>query len=447
MFANQFKAFSQIYPEISVSPTNSYALPGQKFNISITISNVAKLYAYQVYISFNPEVLEVIDVIQGDFLKRGVYKTFWQPKWNNSQGLIQVWESMLRPDPETSGSGELFKVTFKVKEPGSSILDLQDTKLSDPFKGPITHLTNDGIFSTVKLALEPKEMRGAEYAPGRNIAINLTLYGAIKKLYGFNITIKYDVKIINATHLELHELLQTPNENQTTIDHLNGIVSIYFACKPGAPSTNNTGRIATLFFNIIDVGETSIQILNSKLLDIDGEEILHLIQNAYIYNVLRNIAIIPSETSVSSLLVKSGETVTLTLKISNTGVLNETSYLIVYGLNDFTAIIGGPVKFTIERESNITLEVTLSTIGLEGNYTILIVISPIPGESTLSDNSYQYPSLITVYPKAQKGVFPSELILAFIAAVIVVAILGIILYKYKSKEHEKDLKVYSSSSI
>jgi len=433
-----FRSIAQIYPQISIIPQTSYVLLEQDFNVSITVSNVENLYTYQVYINFSSEILEVKDIIQGDFLRRGTYNTFWQPKWNNTEGLIQVWESMLHPDPASSGSGELFKVTFKTKKAGSSLLHLFNTALKDSFKARMYHETNDGFVTTTKMELIPKEMKGRGYEPGDTISVNVTLSGAIENLYGFNLTIKYDNKIINATSVELRQLLAMPNENYTIINNDKGLISLNVTCKNGAPSTNTTGPIATITFDIVGFGETFIEIVNSKLININGEEILHVLEKASLYNILRNIAIIPNETFISSESVIAGENITLNLKVLNNGDMNETFTVLVYAINEFTAIIGGPNEYTIAKESNKTLEITLSTNGLEGNYTVIITLLGVPNESNLTDNEYQYPSLISVYPKKESFTFPFEWILYIIVIVIAVIVVAVV-YK-KRKKLNRSLK-------
>jgi hypothetical protein len=434
-FTPQINVKAGIYPQISIIPQAIYAVPGQEFNVSVTISDVTNLYGYQVYINFSSEVLEVVDVIQGDFLKRGTYNTFWQPKWDNTVGQIQVWESMLRPDPASSGSGELFKVNFNVKKAGSSMLQLWGTDLVDPYQAKIKHTTNDGLVATVKIELTPKEMKGREYGPGSTASVNVTLAGAVENLYGFDLTIKYNTTIINATSVNLYELLGEPNENYTNINTDEGIINLNVTCKLGASPTNATGSLATITFDIVGIGETSIDIINSRLIDVNGEDIIPILESAYLYGVFRNIGIISSETLISPLSVTAGENLTLNLGVFNDGIVNETFTAIVYayGADGFNAIIGGPKEYAIESESNKTLEITLSTIGLGGNYTVIVKISYVPGEADLTDNEYQYPSLIIVRPLMEASIFPFESLLYAVVIIVVVVIVGLAIYKKRKK--------------
>lgn len=445
-FTPEFRSMAQVYSEISVIPQTSFVLPEQDFNVSITVSNVNNLYTYQVYINFSSEILEVKDIFQGDFLSRGTFTTFWQPKWNNTEGLIQVWESMLRPDPPSFGSGELFKVAFKAKKGGSSLLHLFETKLIDNFKAPIRHETKDGIVTTAKIELIPKEMKGQGYGPGDTLSINVTLSGVIENLYGLNLTIKYDSKIINATSVELSQLLAMPNKNFTNIDNAKGMVNLNVTCESGAPPTHTTGLIATITFDIVGFGESFIEIVDSKLIDINGKEIIHLLEKAFLYNILRNVAIIPNETFISPESLTAGKNITLNLKVLNNGVMDETFTVLVYAISEFTAIIGGPNEYTIAKESNKTLEITLSTNGLEGDYTLIITLSYVPGEFNLTDNEYQYPFLISVYPKEEAFTFPFEWI-AYIIVMLIIAIIVIAVYKKRVRLNKQPERMVARGKV
>jgi hypothetical protein len=53
------------------------------------------------------------------------------------------------PPPEASGSGELFQITFKVKDFGNSVLHLHQTDTAYHDGSPIPHTTLDGIFTNL----------------------------------------------------------------------------------------------------------------------------------------------------------------------------------------------------------------------------------------------------------------------------------------------------------
>lgn len=394
------------------------------------------LYLYQVYFKFSKEILEVTDITQGTFLSSsGSFETFWVPKWDNSAGEVKVWESLLGMTT-ASGAGELFKVTFRVKKAGGSKLHLFNNQLFNEFMGTITHDIEDGLFTTAKLSIAPDDVRGSEYTPGVSFDVNVTLDGAVENLYGFNVTITYDAQVLNATSATLIPSLAAPNMNFTEIDFTEGTVWLNVTSTPPAASTNETGPLATITFEILSVGNTDINITKSKLVDTEGEPIIHIVGKASFSGVLRNIGIIGEEVTLSPLEVVAGENITISVKIQNYGGINETFDFTVYATqNNVGAIVAGPTQFSVIGLSNITIPMNLSTNGLEGNYTIRIRTSYVPDETDIGDNEYVYQTLITINPKTAGLVIPWETT-AYIAIAIVLVIVAIAVY-YKLRRGSK----------
>ena len=134
---------------VRVNPQRLGRSPGDTFNVSVVIAEVDVLYTYQVYMNFSTNVLEVVNVTEGDFLSRGgIYNTIFVVKWNNTQGSIKVWDGLLAPAPEACGTGEAFKITFRVKGERGSVLHLYNTTLLDKYQAEIPHSIEDGFFST-----------------------------------------------------------------------------------------------------------------------------------------------------------------------------------------------------------------------------------------------------------------------------------------------------------
>lgn len=137
--------FTSMKTRVTFSPQAVFVETGETLNISVICSNVDSLYLYQIYFNFSKEILEIVNITKGEFLSRGLYETFWVPKWFNDEGYAQVWESMFSLDPEVSGTGELFKVIFKAVKAGSCKLDFYSTQLLNPYGSLIPHKTGDGV--------------------------------------------------------------------------------------------------------------------------------------------------------------------------------------------------------------------------------------------------------------------------------------------------------------
>jgi len=426
------RAHAQSLPKIFPNPKNMFATPGETFNVSIMCSTVHSLYTYQVYFNFSKEILEVTNVTKGKFLSRGgAYDTFWYVRIQNDKGRIMAWESLLLPDPAVDGSGEFFKVTFRVKKAGYCEMPISNTQLVNDFADEIRHDAEGGTFTTTKLSITPNVIRDPEYVPGASFDVNVTLDGAVENLYGFNMTITYDNKILNATSTTLVPLLATPNTNVTEIDFNRGTVWLNVTSITPAASTNNTGAIATITFEILTVGNTDIKITKTQLINKQAESIFHIIGKASFSGVLRNIGI--TEVTLSPLVVTTGENVLASITVQNDGSLNETFYVRVYARqNSINAIVGSSSEFTVGILSNITIPMNLSTNGLEGNYTIFVFVSYVPDETNLEDNEYVYPTTITVNPKKEGLSVPLEIIYVVIAVVLIIVAVAVY-YKLKGR--------------
>jgi ABC-type transport system substrate-binding protein len=106
---------------------------GETFTVNINVSFVEDLYTWQAGMSFNASVLEALSIAEGEFLKRAGVPTLWTPGTiDNVVGEIGYSAcSITGATPGVSGNGQLMNVTFKVKESGTSDLNLTDVLLLD----------------------------------------------------------------------------------------------------------------------------------------------------------------------------------------------------------------------------------------------------------------------------------------------------------------------------
>jgi hypothetical protein len=129
---------------VFVDPPTSMVTGGQTFFIDIKISDVGDLYGWEFKLGWNPDLLNVVNVIEGNFLKQGGLTFFW-PIMNNTEGYILVDCTLLGDVPGVSGSGTLATVAFYAENQGESILDLYNTILINSQEQTINpHTANDG---------------------------------------------------------------------------------------------------------------------------------------------------------------------------------------------------------------------------------------------------------------------------------------------------------------
>jgi general secretion pathway protein D len=92
----------------------------QTITVPITISGVSQMTGATLSISYDPKVLQVLDVAQGSFLKSGAASTTFTPKIDQPNGRIDV--TLARPNDAggATGEGMLVSITFKPLAAGQS---------------------------------------------------------------------------------------------------------------------------------------------------------------------------------------------------------------------------------------------------------------------------------------------------------------------------------------
>jgi len=113
--------------------------PDGRFLINVKIEDAPNTYAWEIYLGWDPERLELVRFIEGSFLKRGIYPTAYAPypipyAEANLKGEIRVACSLIgniSQVPWANGDGLLATFGFIVQAPGAVHLDLFSTSLFD----------------------------------------------------------------------------------------------------------------------------------------------------------------------------------------------------------------------------------------------------------------------------------------------------------------------------
>ena len=118
------------------TPSVEYAFPedtihvGDTFTFDISAEDVYDLAGWQFDIAFDPEVLEAIEVNEGNFLKTDEGTTFFQGGTiDNATGKITKLSSARLNDDGVTGTGTLLSVTFSAKAGGETQLSLHNFQL------------------------------------------------------------------------------------------------------------------------------------------------------------------------------------------------------------------------------------------------------------------------------------------------------------------------------
>ncbi|MDE0015125.1 MAG: cohesin domain-containing protein, partial [Candidatus Poribacteria bacterium] len=137
----EFSGFFGFAPEAEymvVSPGTGFAFStdttsvrvGDTFTLRVNTEKVTDLAGWQFDLTFNPDVLEVVEVNEGDFLKTDGGTTFFQEGTvDNTEGKIAGLSAALISKGGVPGTGTLLSVVFSAKADGNSQLTLHNFQL------------------------------------------------------------------------------------------------------------------------------------------------------------------------------------------------------------------------------------------------------------------------------------------------------------------------------
>ncbi len=115
--------YSQSTPALLISPNSSTLDTCEEIEIAVRVENVTDLTAYHLEITYDPNVIQVTNVRNGDFLEGGLYEP--TNAIDSSQGLITFGMAQLNsaddPLEAKSGSGDLIYIKIRAKQVDSNV--------------------------------------------------------------------------------------------------------------------------------------------------------------------------------------------------------------------------------------------------------------------------------------------------------------------------------------
>ena len=134
----------------SFSATETTLLAGDTFTLNLNAENITDLAGWQGDITFDPDVLEAIEVTEGDFLKSEAGNTFFQAGTiDNTAGRIMGLNAARIADSGVSGSGTLFSVKYMAKADGETHISLENYEFGD-INGDVIYAVPPSITITVE---------------------------------------------------------------------------------------------------------------------------------------------------------------------------------------------------------------------------------------------------------------------------------------------------------
>jgi hypothetical protein len=97
---------------------------GEEFDVVVEISTADNVFAMDLEINFDSEILEVVNVVEGNFLKKDGAQTFPLINFDNSEGKIEYASTRFGTSVGVTGEGGLILIEFKAIEKGESIISI-----------------------------------------------------------------------------------------------------------------------------------------------------------------------------------------------------------------------------------------------------------------------------------------------------------------------------------
>ena len=139
-------ALSVIFPNGTTISIDEYD-SGATFTVKINVTDIIGLFGFDFTLKYDTAVLTATSVNIGAFLLPGYIE--FKKEINDAAGYVWYGVTQFFYESGVDGSGTLATITFTVDSSGASILDLDDTKLSDSAGEVISHEVIDGSFSNI----------------------------------------------------------------------------------------------------------------------------------------------------------------------------------------------------------------------------------------------------------------------------------------------------------
>jgi len=297
----------------------------------------------------------------------------WKKEVDDTLGYVRIIVTLpLGSLVGVDGSGTVVTIKFTVDTVGTTVLDLNNTLLGDPFAEPISHSANDGFFSNT-----PPVHDVAVIHVETNVTVQVTRGQAVKITVvvenqgDFDET--FEVVALNETDMAAPAQIVTalaPRKNQT----------LYFIW--------DTTGLAEGPYTI--KGKADVVTGETEIGDNIKEDGIVTIVPAPIHDI--------AITSVSAYptTVEVGETVTISVTVKNEGTDTETFKVTVY-YDDFAISAFGETN--LPPSATRTWATPWFTYAVTpGAYKIKVVADTVPNEIDIDDNTY-FDGIVIIIPR------------------------------------------------
>ena len=363
---------------ISVTPSNVSVVSFEKFNVTITVTNVTDLYAWQTMLLFNATILNATNAWHPWSPEYVFYGKSSSPVTliDNTAGYVLCGASLLGAQSTFNGSGVLCQIEFQPKTLGTTSLSF-----SRPLEGEgsktflldsnleFIHLeVVDALQIYRDVAVTDVRLSQSNATPGDLVGVQVDVLNNGTTLENVAITIYADADTSTMADEQVIGTRQVilPSQASTTVEYV-------WDTKDAYPGNLVISAKATIL--LPDWNETN---------------------NMYVDGPIQIVPIIPdlavTQVCPTQEAFYVGGPVTIEVYLQNQGNKAETANLTLYSDTDLS-VIGDEVtietrNIIISRYSSVKAVFEWNTAGVAaGDYNLTASITPLAAEVDVGDNN------------------------------------------------------------
>ena len=278
-------AYTVLLPSsrFSFSTAATQVQMGDTFTVQLKAENISDLAGWQTDIKFDPAVLKVNNVREGNFLKQSGGRThFLKGTIDNTEGRITGVGSARFSEGGVSGEGTLLSVTFTAKANGESLLSLRKFQAGSSLGETISSRPPDIVITVGDPS--PLDVSDGPFSLSTDLTpvrfgdtFNLLLKAKdVTDLAGWQTDIAFDPALLEAVEVSEGDLLKSGDVStfflSGTIDNTVGEIAQLSSARFGS-SVSGTGTLLLVTFTAKALGETRVTFSDFFAGSSDGETI------------------------------------------------------------------------------------------------------------------------------------------------------------------------------
>jgi hypothetical protein len=413
--------------QIRIEPPENFAPPGLQTTLNITATNLFNMKTWIINLTWNPQILNLTEVVEQPW--NTTSPTTFNYTIDNQNGKLTLNSTLQAEGEGETGNRTLATLSFQAIQNGETTITIQEAQLLDTNGTPhITTLEGATFISIPKLSTKPKTIIDKNLKPGSQVTLNLTIEN-VENLNQWSANLTWNPQILTLNNVEEGPFLKTIGQTTFTyqVNQEQGTLHMEGSLTQGV-GANGSGVLATLNFTVKLGGSFKFSITNSLLLNVEGAEIIHAVEETIFNNKYRDIVV--QTIQLSKETVGQKETLVIRVTFLNNGTTIESfNYAIKFG----RAIIDRGTIENLQPLESMVVE-TLFNIGELPTdiYEIKALIQYLPEE----DNNLNNVGTAQIRVEAQAFTLPWEVIVAIIG-LIIIALAATLAYKFLRKKPGK----------